>query len=99
MLRHPVWLVHLSALHRPDAVVGIHGRHGPTQDLNQESLALLLLPCLLRLLLMRLEDTQLAPLGLSVKPGHRLAEGQGLVLSEAEALGYHGCPERQDRRS
>jgi hypothetical protein len=41
---------------------------------------------------MRLEDAHPAALGLGIQPGHRLAQVQRLVLSEAETLGDHGCP-------
>jgi hypothetical protein len=37
-----------------------------------------------------LEEAQPAALGLGVQPGYRLAQGQGLVLVEAEAPGDHG---------
>src|SRR5262249_49860804 len=70
-----------------------------TQDLDQEALAPLLLPCLLRLLLVRLEDAQPAAFGLGVQPGQGLAQGQGLVLIEAAVLGDHGCPQGKDRHS
>jgi hypothetical protein len=65
----------------------------PTQNLDQEPLV----PRLLGLLFMRLEDVQPAALGLGIQPGHGLAQGQGLVLVETEALGDHGCPQGQDR--
>src|SRR6516165_1343847 len=67
--------------------------------LDPEPLAPLLLRSLLRLLLVGLEDAQPAALGLGVQPGQRLAQGQGLVLVKAEALGDHGCPQGQDWRS
>src|SRR5208283_2527876 len=42
---HAVWLDHLSALHSPHAVLGVSGRHGPTQEFDPELLSPLLLPC------------------------------------------------------
>jgi hypothetical protein len=70
---------------------------GPTQNLDQQPLARFLLPCLLGLLRVRLEHTQPAALRLGVQPGHGLAQGQGLVLVEAQALGDHSGPQAQHR--
>jgi hypothetical protein len=86
-------------LDRPDALVGVGGRHRSTADLDQEALTRFFLPCLFRLLLVRLEDAQPAPLGLSVQTGHGPAQGQGFVLVKAEALGDDRCPQGQHRRS
>ena len=55
---HAVRVKRVPATHRPDAVLGVGGGHGPTQDLDPEPLAPLLFPCLLRLLLVRLEGAQ-----------------------------------------
>src|SRR5579864_7507288 len=55
--------------------------------------------CLLCFLLVWLEESQPSALGLGVQTGHCSTQGKSLVLSEAEALGNHGCPQGQDRRS
>src|SRR5262245_46823079 len=52
---HAVRVNRLATPDGPDAIAGVHGRHRPTADLDQESLALLPVPCFLRLLLVGFE--------------------------------------------
>ena len=88
-----------AILDGPGTVVGVQGVVGPTADLNPELLATLLLPCFLRLLLVRLEDAKPAAPGLGVQSGDGLAQGQGLVFIESDTLGDHGCSQSHDWRS
>jgi hypothetical protein len=87
----------ISALHGPNAVRCVPGRHWPAAQFDEELFALLLLPGFRRFLFVRLEDAQPAALGLGVQPGQRLAQRQGFIFPEAEALGNDGGPEGQDR--
>ena len=86
----------LSSTDWPDAVLSVRGRHRATTDLDQETLALLFLPCLFGLFLMWFEDAQPAALGLGVQSGHGSAQAQGLAFIEAEALSKNGSPQGQD---
>src|SRR5262249_52988300 len=87
----------LSPLHRPNTLLRILGRNGPTTYLDPEFLASLLLPCLLCSLFVWFINAQPAAFALGRQSCQGLAQAQSLVLIKAKSLGNHRCPERQDR--
>jgi hypothetical protein len=68
-------------------------------DLDKEPLARLLVPGLLLLLFVGLEEAQPAAFRLSIQPGHCPAQAERLVPVEAQPIGDHGCQQGLDWRT